>query len=534
MKKVLLFFNNVFWWCVSGFFGLAGIGVLCDGGAAIAAGVLFLLLAVALMPIAPIRRFWGKIKKARGAKTGIVLGLLIGALALTPVSEAPPELSSGNTSSIFHTDTSSYPSSSGESIPNVSSGSSSDIVSDIISSDVSSGTTTSDVSSIPSVPESSSSAPASSENPSSVPSLPPSSQAPSSVPAAPVLTGLEVHFIDVGQADAALVLCEGKAMLIDGGNVADSNLIYAYLKKHNVTHLDYIVCTHAHEDHVGGLSGALNYATVGTAYAPVTNYDSDAFRNFVKNLSKRGKNITVPSAGQTFSLGNAKITIVGPVRASDEPNNTSIVLRMVYGETSFLFTGDAELDEERDILDRGYALESTVLKVGHHGSETSTSYRFLREIMPDYAVISVGKGNSYGHPTDAVLSRLRDADVKVYRTDLQGDVICKSNGKTVTFTVDRNANANTLVPGGSSVSSKPASSKPTSSVPASSSNPSSAVSTPVSGREYVLNINPSSLRFHYPSCGSVKGMKESNKKFVFATREELIAQGYTPCGNCDP
>jgi competence protein ComEC len=401
-----------------------------------------------------------------------------------------------------------------------------DLTSSAPSSDTSPDTISSGI--VTSVPGSSSSVPASSEDPSSAP--PPSSQAPSSVPAAPVLTGLEVHFIDVGQADAALVLCEGKAMLIDGGNVADSNLIYAYLKKCSVAHLDYIVCTHAHEDHVGGLSGALNYATVGTAYAPVTSYDSDAFRNFVKNLSKRGKSITVPSAGQTFSMGNAKITIVGPVRTSDEPNNTSIVLRLVYGETSFLFTGDAELDEERDILDRGYALESTVLKVGHHGSETSTSYRFLREIMPDYAVISVGKGNSYGHPTDAVLSRLRDAEVKVYRTDLQGDVICKSDGKTVSFTVDRNANADTLIPGGSSVASKPSSSAPASSKPSSSS--SRVESQPAETRTYVLNTN--TKKFHSPSCRHVKSIAAKNYAEFTGTRAQVITRGYSPCGTCKP
>ena len=243
-------------------------------------------------------------------------------------------------------------------------------------------------------------------------------------------SSFEVHFIDVGQADAALVLCDDSAMLIDGGNAADSNLIYSYLKKLKVKELDYIVCTHAHEDHVGGLAGALNYATVDTALCPVTSYDSKAFKNFVKYLDKQDGEITVPEAGDTYELGSAEFEILGPIEIDeDDPNNTSIVLRIVYGETSFLFTGDAGRDEESDILDEDYELESTVLKVGHHGSDTSTSYKFLNEVLPKYAVISVGEGNSYGHPTEDTLSRLRDADVKVLRTDMQATSSARATAK---------------------------------------------------------------------------------------------------------
>ncbi len=252
-----------------------------------------------------------------------------------------------------------------------------------------------------------------------------------------------VHFIDVGQADAALILCSGKTMLIDGGNKGDSDLIYAYLQKLNITHLDYVVCTHAHEDHVGGLAGALTAATVGTVYAPVKSYDSKAFRDFVAKTEERGREITVPRAGDVFYLGDSVVTILGPRKEYDETNNTSIVLRVVYGGTSFLFTGDMESDAETDLLESGVMLKSTVLKVGHHGSSTSTSYRFLREVAPQYAVISVGKNNQYDHPNEDVLSRLRDAEVTLYRTDMQGDVICVSDGVRVSFLVNMNANAQT-------------------------------------------------------------------------------------------
>ena len=321
-------------------------------------------------------------------------------------------------------------------------------------------------------------------------------------------SSFEIHFIDVGQADAALIICTGKTMLIDGGNVEDSNLIYSYLKKMGITHLDYVVNTHAHEDHVGGLSGALTAATAGKVLAPVTDYDSKAFRNFAAKAAERKCEITVPRAGDRFSVGDALVTVIGPIKSYEDPNNTSLVLRVVYGSTSFLFTGDMESDAERDLLDAGANLRATLLKVGHHGSSTSTSYRFLREVAPSYGVISVGTDNEYGHPTETVLSRLRDADVAVYRTDLQGDILCKSDGTTLTFTTAK----------GSGSSTNPTESDRT---------PSDSAA--VTEYSYIGNLN--SKTFHKVSCSSLP-MEEN--RIYFTTREEAVAAGYTPCGRCDP
>lgn len=341
-------------------------------------------------------------------------------------------------------------------------------------------------------------------------------------PERPENSTFAVHYIDVGQADAALVLCDGKAMLIDGGNAEDSNLIFSYLKTHNIDHLDYIVCTHAHEDHVGGLAGALNYASVGTAYCPVTSYDSRAFESFVKYLGNQGVNITVPSHSDSFTLGSAECQVLGPIYSSSEPNNTSLVIKIIYGNTSFLFTGDAERDEEQDILNAGYDISCTVLKVGHHGSDTSTSYVWLRSAAPSYAVISVGEGNSYGHPTEDVLSRLRDADVITFRTDMQGDIICSSDGNTVTFDVERNADADTLANAGAGSHQE---TEPVAVAPV-------ITDSEDTGTDYIGNKN--TKKFHYDWCSSVDQMKESNKFYYTGTRYEMIAKGYEPCKRCDP
>ncbi len=338
-------------------------------------------------------------------------------------------------------------------------------------------------------------------------------------------SSFEVHFINVGQADSSLILCDGEAMLIDGGNADDSSLIYSYLKKLSLNHLEYIVCTHAHEDHVGGLAGALNYASVDKALCPVTNYDSRAFNSFVSYLDKQSVFITIPTAGDSFTLGSAFVQVLAPnTIVENDPNNSSIVLRVEYGTTSFLFTGDAERPEEQKILDSGYTLKSTVLKVGHHGSGSSTTYPFLREVMPEYAVISVGENNSYGHPAEDTISRLRDADVKVFRTDMQGDVICTSDGETVTFTVERNKNANTLieVEESSTQQNDMHDSYET-------ANCDDQVSIEI---EYILNTN--THKFHYPSCSSVSKMKDCNKSFFTGTRNDIIAMGYAPCGQCSP
>ena len=254
----------------------------------------------------------------------------------------------------------------------------------------------------------------------------------------PTSTGsLTVHYIDVGQADCALLECNGEYIIIDGGNVADSSLVVSYLLAQGVEELEAVVGTHAHEDHIGGLAGVLAKFPTSSVYCPTRSYTTTAFNNFAKYTQQQGLQITVPKPGDVIEFGGATATVLGPVKSAyDDPNDTSIVLMVEYDQTRFLFTGDMETTAENDMLDywgEGFDWSADVLKVGHHGSYTSTGYRFLNEVMPTYGVICVGKDNSYGHPHDAPLSRLRDADVTVLRTDQLGTIVITSDGRDVTL-----------------------------------------------------------------------------------------------------
>ncbi|MDR2492166.1 MAG: MBL fold metallo-hydrolase [Coriobacteriales bacterium] len=268
----------------------------------------------------------------------------------------------------------------------------------------------------------------------------PTAPAPPGVPDTPLLT---VVFLDVGQADAALVSCEGHYMLIDGGNAADSSLLYSALQRRGIGHLDAIVFSHSDEDHIGGLAGALEFASLGTCYGPTKSRGTKAFASFTERLERRGVAITVPTATATFMLGSATVRLWHLDSGTGDPNDNELVAQVTYGEDSFLFTGDIGFELERMLVDGpgggpdGGGIASTVMKVPHHGSANSSSYLLLREANPRYAVISVGARNSYGHPTDEALSRYRDLGCELYRTDLHGDITVTSTGSGVSVATQK-------------------------------------------------------------------------------------------------
>ena len=313
---------------------------------------------------------------------------------------------------------------------------------------------------------------------------------------------LQVHFIDVGQALSVLVECDGQFMLYDGGNVDDGSLVVSYLQQQGVEELQYVFCSHAHEDHVGGLAAALAYFPAHHVYAPVTEADTKCFRDFVKYTQQQGLSVEVPAAGTVWQLGSATVTQLGPVAQYSDTNDTSLVLRLDYGSTSFLLTGDMEADAERDLVNTGANLKADVLQVGHHGSSTSTSYIFLNSVLPEMGVISCGVNNKYGHPHEETLSILRDAGVDVYRTDLLGTITIGSDGQNYTVGTEHTATDAQL-------------------------NPTDPAASGTAQQGYIGNVN--SKKFHLPSCPNLPAEKN---QILFSSYDEAVAAGYTPCGTC--
>lgn len=245
------------------------------------------------------------------------------------------------------------------------------------------------------------------------------------------MDGLYVHYIDVGQGDSELVCCGGEYMLIDAGEPSASDAVLEYLDGLGIDKLDYMVCTHGHADHCGGLDAVLENLEVETVFTSPYPGNGAAYEIFSDAAYAAGLDLTVPELGESYRLGEASFSFIGPLEEYDDVNDNSLVLRLEYGDTSFLFTGDMETKAEKDLINDGAELRCDVLKVGHHGSSGSSCYQFLYEAQPSIGVISCETGNRYGHPHEETLSRLEDADVTVYRTDLEGSIVIFSDGMKV-------------------------------------------------------------------------------------------------------
>lgn len=242
---------------------------------------------------------------------------------------------------------------------------------------------------------------------------------------------LTVHYIDVGQADSILVQFNDKNMLIDAGNKEDGNEIASYLKEHGVDKLDIVAATHPHEDHIGGMAYIIKKFPIGKFYAPKKTTTTEVFKDMVSALGRQ--KIYPAHAGMTFNLSDdVTCEFIAPNSKSyKDTNNYSAAIKLTYKESKFLFMGDAEKLSEKEILDNNFDISADALKVGHHGSSSSTSKEFLNKVSPKIAVISCGKDNQYGHPNKETLSTLKNKKIIIYRTDIDGTIVLTSDGKKV-------------------------------------------------------------------------------------------------------
>ena len=281
------------------------------------------------------------------------------------------------------------------------------------------------------------------------------------------LADLTIYFLDVEQGDSAVIVCDNEAMIIDGGTSKKSDYIHKFLENHSINRIQYMIATHPHADHIGGLPAVFSIAKVANLYTPVKEYSSDRFSILMHYADENKTKIVVPHKDDKIFLGEATVTflngglasqggglswwdkILSSISGNDEneedddasTNNTSLVVKINYGNTSFLFMGDAEKDLENQLMNSH--IDADVLKVSHHGSDTASQFDFLQQVFSKktilgkdkerYAVISCGKNNKHHHPHETVLESLRQLNVHLYRTDLQGMITCTSDGSRITF-----------------------------------------------------------------------------------------------------
>ena len=328
---------------------------------------------------------------------------------------------------------------------------------------------------------------------------------------------LRVSFIDVGQGDSEFIeLPNGETLLIDAGTNETGADVVNYIESLGYSSIDYVVGTHPHEDHIGGLDDVIRTFDVESVYMPKVTADTKTFEDVLDAVAEKGLSINTAKAGVTLVDGDGlSVKMLAPVLDEyDNTNDYSAVIRIVYDDTSFIFMGDAEQYAESLITGD---VSADVLKVGHHGSSTSTGEAFLQRVSPSYAVISCGFDNSYGHPHIETMEKLGSLGIPVLRTDEMGTVVAESDGTEINIkTLGKSSMGNT----------------PQTETSDSSSSDDGLVTEGLDIADgYVLNTN--SKKIHLLDCSAVDNMSESNKAYT-DDYEQALSEGYTPCKICNP
>ncbi len=308
---------------------------------------------------------------------------------------------------------------------------------------------------------------------------------------------LTVSFLDVGQGDSVFIeLPDSRTMLIDASESNYAGQIESYIRGRGHSKIDYLVATHPHSDHIGGMSAIVNAFDIGEVWMPDADSTTATYEKLLTAISDKGLKIHTAKAGKVIlEEESLRISLLAPCSDSySDLNNYSAVIKLTYGAARFLFTGDAEKLSEEEMLASGADLSADVLKIGHHGSSTSSSEAFLKAVAPSFGVISCGKDNSYGHPHQETLTAAEQLQIPLLRTDLEGTIVFSSDGSEIKRTEI-----------GSEIST-----------------------------DYLWVLNTSSKKIHRPDCPSAATINDKNKGYSKDTVASLQAQGYTPCGSCKP
>lgn len=318
---------------------------------------------------------------------------------------------------------------------------------------------------------------------------------------------LIVHFIDVGQGDSVLLESNDEFVLIDAGERGYGDAVSSYINERGADELKYVIATHPHTDHMGGMRTVLNDIAAENFITVETDCATSTWIKLLKTVEEKKINYIDAKTGDTYTFGSASFTILAPNSDNyDNYNNYSVVTKVTCGDISFMLTGDAEKESEYEMVRSGVDLHADVLKCGHHGSSTSTTAKFLKAVDPSYAVISCGKDNDYGHPHKETMQKLNALGTTILRTDQMGTIVAYTDGKELSFSATND------------------------NLPSEIGNTENKNSSALTA-EYIGNKN--SHVFHLPDCSGVKNMNEKNK-VNFDSREEAVEAGYHPCSSCNP